>query len=189
MSLRALTLVLAGLAPALAQNAPPPVPAPRLSPAQIKQFAALVPNKIVPPAPCLCLKDLVDHCKQTTGKKWYYLNYTLSITANSGLVSYTEGALTWDGVANRFQHVITAGDTPYFNNTRDTQGHPFRFNPAQQKMKVTINANCIANIQLGAGPITNVPLQCGNFIYYGFVPAHGDAYMLSLKKAEMDIPQ
>ena len=180
----------ASLLPAFAQAALTPVPpVHKFSPLEIKQAVAAIAAKGTPVAPCLCLKDWVDHCKKTSATKWYYLSYTLSITSNNGIVLYSEGALTWDNVANRLQHVQTAGDTEYFNGARDVSGHPFNYNPAQSKLKFTINANCNAVVQHGTSQPLVVPLLCNNNILYGFLPAHGDAYLISLSKREMDIPR
>lgn len=188
--LRTLLVGLATLAPAFAQTSAAP-PALKLTPGEIKQATAAIYTKGTPVAPCACIKDWVDHCKKTTpsSAKWYYLHYTLAITSNNGIVLYSEGDLTWDNVANRLVHVKTAGDNEYFNGSRTAAGYPFNYNPAQAKLKFTINANCNAIVVHGTSAPLTVPLQCNNNILYGFLPAHGDAYMISLVKREMDIPR
>ncbi len=181
---------LAALSTGVAQTAAAP-PAHKLSATDIKAAAAAIAQKGVPVAPCACIKDFVDHCKKTTpsSSKWYYLTYTLAITSNNGIVLYSEGMLTWDGTANRLVGCSTNGYVEYFNGSRDAAGNPFHFNPNQSKVKFSINANCNAVVVHGNSAPLTVPLLCNNNILYGFLPAHGDAYMVSLVKREMDIPR
>lgn len=172
--------------PASAQSTVQPL-ASRLSPADIKQAAAATIPQGPIPAPCGCIKDFVDHCRKSTKERWYYLTYTLCITYSNGNVIYSEGALSWNGATQSLQQVQTAGDTAFYNGSRDSSGHPFKFNNQQPKAKVQIRASCVADITRAV--THSVPLLCSGNILYGFLPTQGEGYMISLEKQEMAIPK
>lgn len=159
----------------------------RLSPADIKQAAAAAVPQGPMPGPCACIKDFVDHCRKSTKERWYYLTYTLCITYSNGNVIYSEGALSWNGATQSLQQVQAAGDTAFYNDSRDSSGHPFKFNNQQPKVRLAISAGCVAAVTRAV--THSVPLLCSGNILYGFLPSQGEGYMISVEKQEMAIPK
>ncbi len=179
-------LVATAWLPAFAQGSLQQMAA-KLSPADIKQAAAAAIPQGPIPGPCACIKDFVDHCRKSTKDRWYYLTYTLCLTYSNGNVIYSEGALSWNGATQSLQQVQAAGDTAFYNDSRDSSGHPFKFNNQQPKAKVQIRANCVADITRAV--THSVPMLCSGNLFYGFLPTQGEGYLISLVKREMEIPK
>ncbi len=157
-----------------------------LSPADIRQAAAAATVQGPAPGTCACLADWIDHCRRSTKQRWYYLSYTLCLSYSNGNVIYGEGFLSWDGATQSLQQVQLSGDTAYYNDSRDSSGHPFKFNTQQPKLKVRLRGNCVADVTRAV--THSVPLLCNGTLLYGFLPAQGEGYLISLVKREMVIP-
>lgn len=158
----------------------------RLAPADIRQAAAAATVQGPAPGTCACLADWIDHCKKSTKQRWYYLSYTLCLSYSNGNVIYGEGFLSWDGATQALQQVPVTGDTPYYNDSRDSSGHPFKYNNQQPKLRVRLRGNCVAEVTRAV--TRSVPLLCNGGLLYGFLPAQGEGYLITLVKREMVIP-
>lgn len=167
--------------PAAAQGAPRPTPS------EVKQAVALALVPGVPPKPVLCLKEYVDWCKQTTAKKWYYLTYTLNQVNSGGKVAYSEGTLTYNATKGLLEHAGPIGYLWYENESRYPTTEPFR--PAGAKAVLDLNpATCTASLKVGGSPfVATPPLQVNGGIVYAFDTAKGCAYLITLKKASLDV--
>ncbi len=160
---------------------------PRPTPLEVKQAVALALAPGVPPKPVLCLKEYVDWCKQTTAKKWCYLTYTLSQVNSTGKVAYSEGALAYNAGKGLLEHAGPIGYLWYENESRYPTSEPFR--PAATKAVLDLNpATCTAALKVGGSPFVATPqLQVNGGIVYAFDAAKGCAYLITLKKASLDV--
>jgi hypothetical protein len=165
-------------------------PAPKFfAPEEIKRAIVFTMAKGNPYTPCLCLKDAVEWCKQTTPTKWYYVTFNVSLISNSTLVGYGEGALQLDGTTGNLRHLHTNGEPWYVNEARDANGRPYN-RPATQNFIFDLNTGpCTASIKIGNNAVqTSPPLQCTNSIYYAFAPQAGHVYVITLKKQSVAVP-
>lgn len=177
------------LAIALPAAAQGPQTGARHSAVEIKQAIALATAPGALPKPVTCLKEYLDWCKQTTPKKWYYLTYTLSLVFNTGKVGYSEGALSYNAAKGSLDHAGPIGYFWYENESRYPSSDPFR--PAVTKAVLDLNpATCTASLKVGGSPfVTTPPLQVNGGLIYAFDTAKGCAYLITLKKASLDVIQ
>ena len=180
-------LVASAWIPAGAQN-PFQQVASKLSAADIKQAAAAAIDNSPMSATCGCLAEWVAHARKSTKERWYYLTYTLSITYTNGNVIYSEGNLTWNAATRTLQQVPLSGDTAYYNDSRDSSGHPFKFNNQQPNVRILIRGtDCFADITRAV--THTVRLQCNGNLLYGFPASQGEGYLISLVKRDMLVPR
>lgn len=158
--------------------------------AEIKAAAAIAAAAPVVVAPCACLKDYVEWCKQSAGKQVHCLTYTFSVVSNSGLVGYSEGWLYWDPAKGTFGHTSSQGDPYYINDYRDSGGRPFQ-RPAMQKNVFSLQANaCTATYKIGTNAAVTTPtLLCNNQIFTAADPSRGLLYAITFKKQTLVVPQ
>jgi hypothetical protein len=139
-------------------------------------------------APCPSLKEYVEWCRKTSPKTWYFLGYTLSEVDNKGIVSYSEGWLSWNGARGVLEGNMS-GDPWYASDSKDAQGQPFN-RPTTRKMIVNLNTGqCTAICTVPGGVPLTIPLQSGNGLLRGSLPAKGREYLITLRKLEVDAPR
>ena len=178
-------MVLAFLPPANAQGT---APGPKPTAAEIKQAVALALTPGIQARPAICLKEYVDWCKTTTPKKWCYLTYTLSQIDSTGRVDYSEGFLSYNVAKGILEHGSPIGFIWYQNDNRYPTTDPFR--PAGTKAVLDINpTTCTASIWVGGLHTTTPPLQVNSRITCAFDTIKGCAYLITLKKASLDVAQ
>lgn len=161
---------------------------PKHTSAELAKMAAAAIAKGTPAAPCTCLKEYVDWCKQTNNQTIKYLLFTLTQISNNSLVGYAEGSLGYNGTTGHLDCGNVMGWPWFFNEYRDASHQPFNRPPTQKAIINIHPGSCTATVKIGANAVVTTPtLLCANQIFTAADPARGCLWVFTFKKVSAPV--
>ncbi len=172
--------------------------APKINPAQVK-LAIAASRGVINLTPCACLKPYLDWCKKTDANTFYYLGYALTSNNQTGVVTFSEGALVLDAAKGVFDSTYWHPDVSlYFDNriwgsdNWGLGGHPFDPNHTDKIVLTVSPVACTLRItpKVPGGAAITVPLQCQSGVLFGWGTApNANLYTLSIQTLKQVIPK